>query len=52
VLDKGEVAEFDTPTALLANERSVFYSMAKDAGLVKGQSTPDTDSGSDADASS
>nr|CAD7198501.1 unnamed protein product [Timema douglasi] len=34
VLDKGEVIEFDTPEALLQDRNSVFYGMAKDAGLV------------------
>lgn len=34
VLDKGEVAEFDAPTVLLKNKKSIFYGMAKDAGLV------------------
>ncbi|XP_023254542.1 multidrug resistance-associated protein 1-like [Seriola lalandi dorsalis] len=34
VLDKGEVAEFDTPTNLIS-QRGIFYSMAKDAGLVQ-----------------
>uniref|UniRef100_A0A668AGE1 Multidrug resistance-associated protein 1 n=1 Tax=Myripristis murdjan TaxID=586833 RepID=A0A668AGE1_9TELE len=33
VLDKGEVAEFDSPSALIAN-RGIFYKMAKDSGLV------------------
>ena len=34
VMDKGEIAEFDTPKTLLANTNSIFYSMAKDANLV------------------
>ena len=34
VLDKGNVAEYETPAALLANNKSVFYGMAKDANLV------------------
>nr|CAD7441508.1 unnamed protein product [Timema bartmani] len=34
VLDKGLVMEFNTPEALLQDKTSVFYSMAKDAGLV------------------
>ena len=34
VLDKGKVAEYDTPAALLANNKGVFYGMAKDANLV------------------
>ena len=34
VLDKGSVVEFDSPDTLLANDQSIFYSLAKDAGLV------------------
>ncbi|XP_061568477.1 multidrug resistance-associated protein 1 [Cololabis saira] len=33
VLDKGEMAEFDSPSALVA-KRGAFYRMARDAGLV------------------
>uniref|UniRef100_A0A4W3K5P2 ATP-binding cassette, sub-family C (CFTR/MRP), member 3 n=1 Tax=Callorhinchus milii TaxID=7868 RepID=A0A4W3K5P2_CALMI len=34
VLDKGRIAEFDTPANLIA-QRGVFYSMAKDAAAVR-----------------
>ncbi|XP_055837482.1 multidrug resistance-associated protein 1-like [Episyrphus balteatus] len=34
VLDKGQIIEFDSPTNLLENKNSSFYSMAKDANLV------------------
>lgn len=34
VLDKGSVAEFDTPKNLLSNSSGIFYSMAKDANVV------------------
>ena len=34
VLDKGIIAEFDSPNQLLENDNSIFHSMAKDAGLV------------------
>ena len=34
VLDRGKIREFDTPTNLLKNEHSMFYSMAKDTGII------------------
>lgn len=34
VLDRGTIAEFASPTELLQNKQSAFYSMAKDAGLA------------------
>ena len=34
VLDNGLIAEFDSPDVLLQNPDSVFYSLAKDAGIV------------------
>lgn len=35
VMDEGKIAEFDSPTALLANKNSIFYEMAKNSGLVR-----------------
>jgi ABC-type multidrug transport system fused ATPase/permease subunit len=34
VLDKGEVAEFDTPTALIL-QKGLFYELVKEAGLLE-----------------
>ena len=34
VLDKGQVAEYDTPSNLLANPEGLFYGMAFSAGIV------------------
>jgi len=34
VLEHGELKEFDTPSRLLANPSSIFYSLAKESGLV------------------
>ena len=34
VLDKGEIAEMDSPNALIEDKNSIFYSMAHDAGLA------------------
>ncbi|KAI8422379.1 hypothetical protein MSG28_006239 [Choristoneura fumiferana] len=34
VLDKGQLVEYAPPAQLLADKQSIFYSMAKDAGLV------------------
>lgn len=34
VLQAGRIAEFDAPSVLLQQPNSLFYSMAKDAGIV------------------
>ena len=36
MLDNGQVMEYDTPEKLLADRKSLFFSMAKDAGLSNG----------------
>jgi ATP-binding cassette subfamily C (CFTR/MRP) protein 1 len=38
VLDAGKIAEFDSPHALLQNNQSLFYGMAKEAGLLQNKS--------------
>lgn len=34
VLDRGEIAEYDTPKALLSDKNSIFYGMAKESGIT------------------
>ncbi len=34
VLDKGEIAEFDSPSNLLRDKKTIFYRMAKDSAIV------------------
>lgn len=34
VLDNGKVMEFDEPKKLLKNNNSMFYKLAKEAGLA------------------
>jgi ATP-binding cassette subfamily C (CFTR/MRP) protein 1 len=34
VLDNGEIVEFESPEKLLRNTESIFYGMAKEAGIV------------------
>jgi len=35
VLDSGKIVEFDAPSVLLANQATIFYSLAKESGLVE-----------------
>ncbi|EDK46913.1 hypothetical protein LELG_05094 [Lodderomyces elongisporus NRRL YB-4239] len=35
VLEKGEVAEFDTPEVLLSDKNSLLYSLAKQGGFIE-----------------
>lgn len=42
VLDKGMIAEFDTVDTLLGDKNSIFYGMAKNAGLLGGNNTNNT----------
>ena len=34
MLDKGRIKEYDAPGRLLADRKSIFFSMASDAGLT------------------
>ena len=34
VMDHGKAVEFDTPQNLLSDKNSLFYAMARDAGIV------------------
>ena len=34
MLDQGNIKEFQSPESLLKDDLSIFYGMAKDAGLV------------------
>lgn len=33
-MDKGTIIEFGSPSSLLADQQSTFFSMCKDAGIV------------------
>jgi len=39
VLQAGRVAEFDTPEALLSDKNSLFFALAKEAGLTQAGSS-------------
>ncbi|KAF8463649.1 putative ABC metal ion transporter [Kalaharituber pfeilii] len=51
VLQAGRVAEFDTPSALLDKKDSLFYSLAKEAGLVESASAAASSSSSSSSSS-
>ena len=34
VLNNGKIQEFGKPSVLMEDEKTLFYSMAKDAGLI------------------
>ena len=40
VLDAGKIVEFDTPETLLNNTSTIFYGMAKSAGLIQPPQQP------------
>lgn len=42
VLDQGMIAEFDTPHNLMSNTNSIFYGMAKNAGLTDDEVDPNS----------
>lgn len=52
VLDEGTIAEFDKPENLLRNDKSIFHSMAKEAGLVDSENATLYDSHCDDDSNS
>lgn len=39
VLDQGKIVEFDSPNILLSDKDSIFYGMAKSAGIANGEDT-------------
>ena len=34
VLDRGKIREYDAPSSLLKNKRTLFFNMVQDAGLI------------------
>jgi len=41
VMDAGKVVEYDSPETLMSNTDSLFFNLAKHAGIVNQQSVPD-----------